>query len=80
MADVTTTTRTLNIDLMFVDEDTRLIKLPNPKETLQASDITTLETLIRTNNLIVGDKTGAAFGKISTAKNVEVMRTDYDLT
>ena len=67
MPDVITTKQTLDIDLLFVDTDTRKLSLKNPKQNITSSDIENLQTMIRANNLLIGDKYGSAFGSIKKA-------------
>lgn len=80
MADVIKTTQTLNIDCLFVDEDTRIIALKNPKETISTADITALNTFMQAKNIIVGDKEGATFGRIKNVTRVTKLETNFDLT
>lgn len=67
MADVITTKQTLDIDLLFVDTDTRKLSIKNPKQNITSTDIQNLEMLIRSNNAIIGDKYNSAFGAITKA-------------
>lgn len=67
MADTITTKSTLDIELLFVDTDTRKLSIKDPKQNITSSDIENLQTLIRTNNLLIGDKYGSAFGSIKKA-------------
>ena len=67
MADTITTKQTLDIDILFVDTDTRKMSIKNPKQNITSTDIQNLETLIRSNNAIIGDKYGSAFGSIKKA-------------
>lgn len=64
------TTKELKIDNKFADGDSRLITLKNPKETITTSEITALEQLIASGNLLIGDKEGAAFSHIGTVTKV----------
>lgn len=77
--DVTTITKELKIDTFYVDGDTRVITLKNPKTTITDSEIEELETFIQTNNLLVGDKNGATFGRITTVDRVTTTTTDYGI-
>lgn len=70
MADIGTTSTTLKIDTYYVDGDTRVITLKNPKGEITTSEITELETFMRTNNIIQGDKMRGTFGKISSVTKV----------
>lgn len=79
MADVTTTSDQLKIDTYFVDGDTRAITLKNPKATITESELSELNTWMQSNQPIIGDKYGAAFGKITTVTKVEKISTAIDL-
>lgn len=80
MADVTATSRTLKIGNYFVDGDTRTISLKNPRGGISTADIQELETFMRTNNIIQGDKMQGTFGKITEAKIVTETKTYLDFT
>lgn len=67
MAIVTTLESFIKIDLYFVDGDTRMQTINNARSDVTASEIRELQTLIRQGNLLLGDKNGATFGKISKA-------------
>lgn len=79
MADKTTTTDILKIELLFIDGDTRTLSLNNPRSNLTEADITALETVIATNNLFVGDKYGGAFKRIEKATKTRTVRTILDI-
>lgn len=78
MADIATQDSTLVFEFMFVDGDTRTQKFKNPKATIQADTIAELNAFIQANNLIVGDKGGATFGKIAkvTKRNEVITKLD----
>lgn len=80
MADVTATSRTLKIENYFVDGDTRTISLKNPRGGISSTEIQELETFMRTNNIIQGDKMQGTFGKISEAKIITETKTYIDFT
>lgn len=84
MADTIKTTYTLDIECLFVDGDTRTIKLQNPKSTIETSEITALNTLIlnggNSTSLLIGDKTGSDFYRINVVKKVNTTTTTLDLT
>lgn len=79
MADTVAYTHELKIDSMFVDGDTRIFNIKNPKSNISATDITNLETMIRENNLLVGDKYGGRFGRILTATKADKTTVTLDL-
>lgn len=80
MADTITSSDTLKIECLFVDGDTRTITLNNPRSNLTASEITALEQVIATNNLLIGDKYGGDFKRITKASRVRTQRTTLDIS
>ena len=54
----------LNIECLFLDGDTRTITLKNPKSSISTSKIAELETFIRENNILIGDRDGSDFRRI----------------
>ena len=79
MADVISSSTTLDIELAFVDGDTRLTKIKNPKANVTEQDIQNLNQMIRANNLIVGDRYQATFAQINYAKKVTKTTTTFDI-
>ena len=84
MADKVTTTNELKIDNLFVDGDTRLITLKNPKATIETSEITALETLIKNGtgeaSLLIGDKYGSDFRRIQEVTRISKITHEYDIS
>ncbi len=80
MADIITHSDTLKIENLFVDGDTRTITLKNPKSQITTQDILDLQTFMRTNNIIIGDKYGGTFGRIESVKRVTETRRNLDLS
>ena len=80
MADVVKSESTLKFRLLFVDGDDRTITLKNPKATIPNEQITALNALIQSGNMIIGDKTGATFGKIGKATKVTTQKRYLDWT
>lgn len=80
MADISTNEATLKIENYFVDGDTRTITLKNPKSTITTSEIAELETFMRTNNIIQGDKMAGTFGKIEKVTRITTWKTYLDFT
>lgn len=80
MADTITTSSQLKIDNYFVDGDTRIITLKNPKNNITTSQIEDLQSFLRTTNALIGDKVGGTFGKISSVKRITETRTQMDFT
>lgn len=78
--DTITESKVLKLDYDFVDGDTRVNNIKNPKNDITSSDIEELNTFIRANNAIVGDKYQATFARIRQATIINKTTTDYDLT
>lgn len=84
MADKTTVTSELKINNLFVDGDTRIITLKNPKTNILTSEITSLETLIKNGtgeeSILIGDKYGSDFRRIETVTKVNKTVIEYDIS
>lgn len=80
MADTIKTTTTGVFELQFVDGDTRKLNIKNPKSTIETSEITALNTYLQANNLLIGDQSGATFGKIKTFTKISKNTRELDLT
>lgn len=80
MADLVKTEKTLRIDNVFVDGDTRSIVLKNPKATIQSSEIAELNAFMQANNILIGDKAQGTFGRIKTATAIEKQTILLDIT
>ncbi len=78
--DTVTSSEELAITWGFMDGDTRLNKLPNPRTNLTASDIQILDTWVSTNQPIIGDQTGASTTGILSAVNIYQERRKLDLS
>lgn len=81
MPDSVSTARTLRIDCMFVDGDTRAITLKNPvaKEYMPSTKWDALEQFMQEKNIIIGDRYGGRFGRIKQATVVSKETTTFDL-
>lgn len=80
MADIVKTEKTLRIDTVFVDGDTRSITLKNPKATIQSSEIAELNAFMQANNILIGDKAQGTFGRIKSATTVDKQSIQLDIT
>lgn len=80
MSDTFKTSETLKIENLFVDGDTRTITLKNPKDNISVSQITELNSFMQSNNILIGDKTGATFGRIQKVSKRSTHSTTLDLT
>ncbi len=79
MADQVSTGRELKIETMFVDGDTRTFNVKSPKSNIAQSDIANLNAYMQTNNILVGDKYGGRFGKITQASTIDKTTVNLDL-
>lgn len=79
MADTSSTSQELKIETMFVDGDTRTFNVKNPKSNVSQSDIANLNTYMQTNNILIGDKYGGRFGKITKASTIDKTTVTLDL-
>lgn len=79
MADTSSQTQELKIETMFVDGDTRTFNIKSPKSNVSQSDIAELNTYMQTNNILVGDKYGGRFGKITQASTIDKTTVTLDL-
>lgn len=79
MSDSVSSGRELKIEAMFVDGDTRTFNIKEPKSNVDQADIANLNTYMQENNILVGDKYGGRFGKITTATTVDKTTTTLDL-
>lgn len=84
MADKTAQSSDLKIELLFTDNDTRILTLKNPKAEIMTNQITSLETLILngggSNTLLIGDKYGSDFRRIEVVKRIETAITYLDIS
>lgn len=78
MADVSKNTESLKFDTLFVDGDTRILTLKNPKQNITTSEIEELQAFMRSTNIIVGDKDNGTFGRINSVTRVTEQRTYLD--
>lgn len=79
MADKVTQTNELTLVTKYTDNDTRSVKIDNPKEDLTAADIKNFAAIAKSTQAIIGDKTGAAFYDIIEAKTTKKKKTELDL-
>lgn len=80
MADIIKTSNVLSLEQEFTDGDTRTITLDNPKASITAADINAVGTYNQANQVLVGDKTGAAFLRFKKAVKIVKSTTYLDLT
>ena len=80
MADVTKTSRSLIIENVFVDGDTRSVTLKNPRSDISESQITDLNSFLQETNILIGDKDGATFGRIKKVTRRNSTTTYLDIS
>lgn len=78
MADTVKTEITMKIEFTFADGDTRTLTVSDPSEGLTQQDFQDLADAAK--DVVIGDKTGAAFSAITKATRVEKQTTNLDLT
>ncbi len=79
MADTVSYSNELKFETLFVDGDTRTFSVKNPKSSIAQSDIASLNAYMQENNILVGDKYGGRFGRITSAATVSKATTTLDL-
>lgn len=82
MADVRTTTNTLNITYSYADEDVRTIKFPEPKVSIDTATLKTAATTLGALTLSdrsKGDTTKGTFESVVGGSNVTVTKIVFDL-
>lgn len=79
MADTVSYTNELKFEAIFVDGDTRIFNIKNPKSNLTQASISSLNTFMQENNILVGDKYGGRFGRLTSAKTVNKSTVTLDL-
>ena len=80
MADVVKTSRSLIIENVFVDGDTRSLTLKNPRSDISESQITDLNSFLQETNILIGDKDGATFGRIRKVTRRNTTTTYLDIS
>ena len=80
MADIVKTTYNLVIETAFVDGDTRMITIKNPRSNISQSDITDLNSYMQETNILIGDKDGATFGRIKKVTRRSSTTTYLDIS
>ena len=80
MADVTKTSRSLIIENVFVDGDTRSVTLKNPRLDISESQITDLNNFLQETNILIGDKNSATFGRIRKVTRRNSTTTYLDIS
>lgn len=79
MADTVSQSSELKMEALFVDGDTRTFSVKDPKSNINQADITALNAYMQTNNILVGDKYGGRFGRLTYASTVDKTTVNLDL-
>lgn len=74
MASVVTTSTDIVAVARFKDEDTRTLTIPNPKADISSEEIQAFQTA--SQEVLIGDKTGADFVEFATMKRRTVVKTE----
>ena len=79
MSDVINSRSVLQIVQGFSDGDDRTMTIDNPRSDVSPADLTAVQTYIKNNNLVLGDKNGAAFTNFKSAKKITQTTRYLDL-
>lgn len=79
MADTIKSSTELNLTMVFEDDDTRVLSLPNPKDSVNKSNVKDLESVMQVNQPLVSDKSGAPFTNFKKAVVHTVESRQFDL-
>ena len=79
MANIQKTTTEYHIAMQFADGDTRTLKTPSPNLALNEDSITSCFNYAVENNILIGDKTGAALTSFETVTKHTQTVTTLDL-
>ena len=79
-ADTVTSSTVLQIKNVFTDGDTRTFDVPSPRNDVTDSDVVALDTWIKANNVLIGDKADAPFDYIEYATKIETNRVKVDVS
>jgi len=79
MADKIEVQNELKLKMQFADNDDRTLILEDPKANLTAAQINAAATTLKTSNVFLGDKGGAAFVRFNSAKTVSKKTIKLDL-
>lgn len=80
MPDTLVSSEELKFENVFVDGDTRNFTLKNPKANITTSQIQNLNAYMQSKQIIIGDKWGGAFGRITQVTRITTNRDKLDLS
>lgn len=78
--DTITSSMELKVGMRFADADTRLITIPDPVTNIDATAIKAAFNSAITNNIFIGDKTGASITGLYTAYVDDTTRLKLDIS
>jgi len=78
--DTITSSREGKLVVEFYDSDNRTVTFDNPRSDLTAADVNAVVNYMKTNQPVIGDKTGASIVGASSYKTVEKTSTKLDLS
>lgn len=78
--DTITSSREGKLVVEFYDSDNRTVTFDNPRNDLTAADVNAVVNYMKTNQPVIGDKTGASIVGASSYKTVEKTNTKLDLS
>lgn len=78
--DTITSSREGKLVVEFYDSDNRTVTFDNPRPDLTAADVNAVVNYMKTNQPVIGDKTGASIVGASSYKTVEKTNTKLDLS
>lgn len=79
MADQITESTNLIIEYAFVDGDTRQQNIKNPRSNITREDIQELNTFMRANNAVLGDRYQSTFAQINSAVKRRITKNKLDI-
>ncbi|MBR2775200.1 MAG: DUF2922 family protein [Selenomonadaceae bacterium] len=80
MADVTTTKSTLQNVFKFADDDTRIINIDEPQDSITAAQIQVMADYATEHQILIGDKAGASLTGIASSERIDLTSTKLDLS
>ena len=79
MADIIKNKKVLQNVFEFTDGDTRTLNIDNPIDSLTSAQVQEWADYAKTNNILIGDKAGAALDGIKSSVVVDNEQTILDL-
>ena len=79
-ADTVSSSREGKLVISFYDSDDRTVTIDNPKSNLTAAQINSFVEQMKTDQPVIGDKTGASVVGATSFKIIEKTETKLDLS